>query len=1006
MAEEATTQEKFSDPSLPEKTDVPIQDRINERWNSALDRIRNLRDSLDDNNKEANNRLDIIEQKIVDVGLYYLDVARFTPFLGKEKAQKLARFNKITRKHNLDFQPNRWMREEFFNFIDSHEDEELSELVRASDGRVNEYFTYGFLDQRKALEQLVIDKKLRQFAAEIGDYGIFGDVFAMDKTPEAGFDFYEIVKDVYQKTLDLGALTQHQIVRKIVDNNSSIFVHELGSILRLNKYPEAFNYVTDDKLEIKSHDISFIEFMSMEPVGVRLLEEIREKIHNGDESAFYATPKLFKKFIDSSSGFSNPVIKRIFEKSIPQLNKLYTEWYQASPLGNTIKRQRLFDGMSYLALKVDNMDISEETKLALIDAIPFSDLSFNNITFINNNNLLDKLENSEAFQSIVVEVVRNHNDISILGLILAAEKFDSKENPDQILDIVNTRLNKLSDDAKKLFLDTSPQILDYLSKNPLQIEDLINLLEDKDVLIALKPGGVLADSNETFFNAVFLGTNPQVEALNIVRQFTNPNLPFWEKVYFFAVNNNQRELENLSIEYWINFDESGVDRHVKFNTLTSDEKKSVLRSKIREAIESSGSKEEKKSADLRNRNLTSTSQLLTPNVRLHATKTENLSRILRSGLLCGECIVKQNNKDAYPFFNDYAIVEEQSIKNNNGSFRRILEEKTNTYSNYFNQGLVLIFRPDNDIVKGGSGSDHALKFAAESATALSGVIIDTELVDEKEIDEVRFGIAENGFYVPVYDKAEKLLFTPEEYDELRAHYNLDLELEIWDASLQQTKALGSNPGGVYLVPEAGGLQRYYVKFMERDRVWSEWLACKFYEAYGVAVPDTMVRIVDGRVAFTSKWVDGENKNYAGEDEPLENGFIIDAWMANWDIAWAQSQNLLDLTVGKLRIDNGGALFYTATGRKKDTHSGSESFTNNVVEVEDSIDGIKGTGMRNQYRNLTYEKEREQALRLKKTITPELIITLIGQTQLSPNDKKLLIDTLLKRREYILKKYKV
>src|SRR5690606_12024139 len=125
----------------------------------------------------------------------------------------------------------------------------------------------------------------------------------------------------------------------------------------------------------------------------------------------------------------------------------------------------------------------------------------------------------------------NHNDISILGLILAAEKFDSKENPDQILDIVNTRLNKLSDDAKKLFLDTSPQILDYLSKNPLQIEDLINLLEDKDVLIALKPGGVLADSNETFFNAVFLGTNPQVEALNIVRQFTNPNLPFWEKVY-------------------------------------------------------------------------------------------------------------------------------------------------------------------------------------------------------------------------------------------------------------------------------------------------------------------------------------------------------------------------------------------------------------------------------------------------------------------------------------------
>lgn len=140
---------------------------------------------------------------------------------------------------------------------------------------------------------------------------------------------------------------------------------------------------------------------------------------------------------------------------------------------------------------------------------------------------------------------------------------------------------------------------------------------------------------------------------------------------------------------------------------------------------------------------------------------------------------------------------------------------------------------------------------------------------------------------------------------------------------------GSNRGGTY-VDEATGTE-WYVKFpASEDMARNEVLAAKLYEAAGIDVPDLRLIQLEGQPAIASRIVDGLAK---GAPDALAkggalDGFAVDAWLANWDVAGATMDNLLLRGSRAFRVDTGGALRYRAQGGLK-----GQAFGDEVTEIQ-------------------------------------------------------------------------
>lgn len=149
--------------------------------------------------------------------------------------------------------------------------------------------------------------------------------------------------------------------------------------------------------------------------------------------------------------------------------------------------------------------------------------------------------------------------------------------------------------------------------------------------------------------------------------------------------------------------------------------------------------------------------------------------------------------------------------------------------------------------------------------------------------------------------------------------------------------LGSNPGGLYL--DKGG-QKWYVKFLpDQVHARNELLANFLYRLAGLNVPELRLTEIDDKLGLASRWVEGAREIHPVNITPevfdkltdeqkrqLWTGFVVDAWLANWDAV--SSKNIVILPDGNLmRIDYGGSLMYRAMGEQK-----GESFKNTVDEL--------------------------------------------------------------------------
>jgi hypothetical protein len=126
------------------------------------------------------------------------------------------------------------------------------------------------------------------------------------------------------------------------------------------------------------------------------------------------------------------------------------------------------------------------------------------------------------------------------------------------------------------------------------------------------------------------------------------------------------------------------------------------------------------------------------------------------------------------------------------------------------------------------------------------------------------------------------------------------------------------------LPEIG--DSYYVKTMDSpERAQNEALANDFYELLGVPVPD--VAVGNDGVTVSSKIVEPTvpfDPNNLDHRLAAQQGFIADAWLANWDVVGLGYDNLKVDSDGRVwRIDAGGALAYRAQGTPKGAMFGDQ-----------------------------------------------------------------------------------
>ncbi len=132
--------------------------------------------------------------------------------------------------------------------------------------------------------------------------------------------------------------------------------------------------------------------------------------------------------------------------------------------------------------------------------------------------------------------------------------------------------------------------------------------------------------------------------------------------------------------------------------------------------------------------------------------------------------------------------------------------------------------------------------------------------------------------------------------------------------------LGGTTGAKLAQDKAGN--RYVVKRgAEADHVRVEMQADDLYRSMGLNVPEGALFETSGGPVKVTKFVEGGKplSSFTGKEREkhfatLREDFVVDALMANWDVAGTGLDNVLVTPDGRVwRIDNGGSLKYRAQG---------------------------------------------------------------------------------------------
>lgn len=213
---------------------------------------------------------------------------------------------------------------------------------------------------------------------------------------------------------------------------------------------------------------------------------------------------------------------------------------------------------------------------------------------------------------------------------------------------------------------------------------------------------------------------------------------------------------------------------------------------------------------------------------------------------------------------------------------------------------------------------------------------------------------------------------------------------------------GSNQGGLYEDTDTG--EKWYLKFPADEEIArNEVLASKLYAEAGIEAPELHIITRNGKTGVASRYVEGLKQSKAtltgGKVQGVADGFVTDAWLANWDVAGAGYDNLLIKGNKAVRIDVGGALRYRAQGSLK-----GAAFGKTVPELDSLLKATQNTqtaSVFNAYSKAALDQGALRVMAIDDSTIRRLVDEYGPKNAAEANKLK---TTLIARKRYIAKKY--
>ncbi|MFZ1249634.1 MAG: hypothetical protein WAQ24_04935 [Candidatus Saccharimonadales bacterium] len=442
---------------------------------------------------------------------------------------------------------------------------------------------------------------------------------------------------------------------------------------------------------------------------------------------------------------------------------------------------------------------------------------------------------------------------------------------------------------------------------------------------------------------------------------------------------------------------------IPFGLLSKETHSTLLAYRLFKSIALSRSVEQLDQATLRNKAYAEHRSPLELGDLVHATSTvQSFRNILLSGILCGETLGTNSRKDSYPYNVDTVVVS-QAVAQAGGFSEQVGALQNRSFGSIC---LIMHRTPDStDFGREtiGGFEDHRLVFGAIPATEINAIVL--RGAEPALRDEVINSVIEHGMYVPVYDDAETLLLTYQDYAKRRDDGNYDaVQPEVVDGTFKLDDSQGgSNEGAWYIMPTATGRERWYVKYgdsspQKAKHLWTELLADQFYRAVTPQlVSETKPVIIDGRLARASKEVILDVGSSV-TDAARNAGFVMDCLLGNWDAVYNGANLVMSKDGHAMRIDTGNSFDFRAQGEQKD----ADSFGPVVSEVELGTNGKRlGGGMRQMYPGLTDEDIVQQVRSLQTNLPPKKIDVLIDGIRRPKAERERLKKILNARRQYLI-----
>ena len=227
---------------------------------------------------------------------------------------------------------------------------------------------------------------------------------------------------------------------------------------------------------------------------------------------------------------------------------------------------------------------------------------------------------------------------------------------------------------------------------------------------------------------------------------------------------------------------------------------------------------------------------------------------------------------------------------------------------------------------------------------------------------------------------------------------LGSETGNWDDVLEQVGGKqGYNEGGTFKHSQTG--DEFYVKFSSSgnsQQVASEDLANKLYMLLGVDTLGTSLIDFQGKTALKSpidKDLTPININDMSKEPEIMDNFVVDAWLANWDVIGPQNDNVQKSGNKIIKVDSGGSLTFGGAGGKK-------AFGSEVTELESMRDPTKAKVAHKVFSQVSEQNLTTGAQKIAK-VTDQQIEVIVNASQI--DNKSEMVELLKARRDDIVQK---